>query len=131
MSRMLLETHTHPTIPRLTLDRRADSPFYQARAFIDGRQRTSSTKTSDIRTAFRVAESWYKQQLLPTRARSIDRLGLDPIMSDVYQAYLNTLDDRRRAEAAQRWGPIKAFWETIRLIEIGPKTFRAFYAWRR
>jgi len=40
---MLLETHQRPTIPRPTFERRADSPFYQARAFIDGRQRTASS----------------------------------------------------------------------------------------
>jgi integrase len=128
---MLLESHKHPTIPRLTLDRRADSPFYQARAFIDGKQRGTSTKTDDIRTAFRVAESWYKQQSRPSAERAIDRLGLDPIMADTYAAYIAGLDDKRRAEAAKRWGPVKAFWAPLRLMEIGPKTFRAFYAWRR
>ena len=128
---MLLEKHKHPTIPRLTLDRRADSPFYQARAFIDGRQRATSTKTDDIRTAFRVAESWYKQQTRPSAERKIDRLGLDPIMADVYAAYIATLDARRRGFTAWRWGPIREFWGPLRLIEIGPKTFRAFYAWRR
>ena len=130
MSRVLLDSHVHPTIPRLRLDRRNDSPFYQARTFINGRQFAHFTKTADIRAAFRVAESWYKQHLR-AKPDPLDTLGLDPTVGDVQRAYLDTLDQKRKAEAQKRWGPIKAFWATIRLVEIGPKTFRAFYTWRR
>ncbi len=130
MSRVLLESHKHPQIPRLTLDRRADSPFYQARAFVDGKQRGTSTKTDDIRTAFRIAESWYRQQMR-TKPTVLDKLGLDPVIGDVQRAYLDTLTGAPRKEAAKRWSPIKGYWETVRLCEIGPKTFRTFYGWRR
>jgi len=44
---MLLETHQRPTIPRPILERRADSPFYQAHAFIDGRQRSVASSCKE------------------------------------------------------------------------------------
>jgi integrase len=130
---MLKEVHRHPKFNGLSLDLRHDSPFYQARAFINGRQLAKSTKTDDIRTAFRVAESWYRQQLraTPKKHHPLDKLGLDPTVGDVQRAYADALDRTRKAEAQKRWGPIKSFWDTVRLVEIGPKTFREFYRWRR
>jgi hypothetical protein len=38
MARTLLESHPHPKYPRLTLDLRADSKFYQARIFLDSKR---------------------------------------------------------------------------------------------
>jgi hypothetical protein len=131
MGRVLKEKHRHPTIPQLSLDLRSDSPFYQARAFIDGRQRGTSTKTTDIRTAYRVAESWYRQERRAGQGAAIDRLSVDPILADVYRGYVSALEKRKRPEVEKRWSPIEDFWKNVRLIEIGPKTFRDFYVWRR
>jgi hypothetical protein len=130
MGRMLLESHRHPKIRQLHFDRRADSPYYQARCFIGGKQLAKSTQTHDIRTAFRVGESWFKQQLR-IKPDPLDKLGLDPTVGDIQRGYLDTLTGARRAEAAKRWSPIKRFWQTIRLFEVGPRTFREFYTWRR
>ena len=52
-------------------------------------------------------------------------------MADVYRGYLSTLEKQKRPEAKKRWSPIEHFWESVRLVEIGPKTFRDFYVWRR
>ena len=84
---------------------------------------------TDDRHSHRVqsAESWYKQQLRGGQSRSMDRLGLDPVIKDLFESFHSTLDLRRRAEADKRWGPIKAFWANLRAIEVGPRTFRDFY----
>ena len=131
MGRILKERHKHPVIPRLTLDLRTDSPFYQTRAFIDGRQRSKSTQTTDIRTAFRIAESWYKQELRGAPTRAVDRLGLDPVVGDLFDGFRATLDKKRQAEADKRWGPIRAYWAAVRAVEVNAKTFRDFFNWRR
>jgi hypothetical protein len=62
-TRTLLETHKHPDYPRLLIDLRADSRFYQARVYLDGKQQQWSTKTDQLKTAFKLAEDDYKKRL--------------------------------------------------------------------
>lgn len=102
MGRVLLETHRHPSYPRLALDLRADSRFYQARTYVDGRVKLKSTKTDVLPTAFRVAEDWYRRELKASveasREHPIARLTTDPTMAEQFRSYVDEIEVRKRPE---------------------------------
>jgi integrase len=135
MGRMLLESHKHPKYPRLTLDLRADSRFYQARTFVDGKQVSKSTKTPHLKTALKLAEDYYKKLLRSSvefgKQHPIQKLTSDPTLSELFTSYKSSLEVKKRPEAAKRWGPIQEFWRTLTVSEVGPSTLKEFYRWRR
>jgi hypothetical protein len=52
----ILEQHKHPKFPRLTLQLRSTSAFYQALAFVDGRKHQKSMRTEELTTALKLAQ---------------------------------------------------------------------------
>lgn len=136
MGKVLLESHRHPKYPRLTLDLRTDSRFYQARTFIDGRQRGKSTGVTELSSAFKLAAEWYQKLLRASASEGFRHpvkwgIGAHPTMGEVLRDYLTEIDVRRRPDALMRWGPIQHFWRPIVVSEIDTQTFKAFYRWRR
>src|SRR5262245_7438671 len=117
MPRTLLESHKHPTLPRLSLDKRADSRYWQARTFLDGKVRLKSTKTDELTTAFRLAEEWYRRELRASiaaeRAHPIDKMGRTPTVGDLFQHYRNTLSKPKREQADMRWLAAGLFWRAM------------------
>lgn len=135
-TRTLLESHPHPKYPRLFLDLRHDSRFYQARTFLDSRLQRSSTKTDNLKTAFKVGEDWYRSVCKTSvqfgRQHPIDKLANDPLMSDAFTSYKGALQKASKvAEADKRWGPIAGFWRSLEVTTITSQTFLDFFKWRR
>lgn len=130
-----LETHKHPKHPRLTLHLRSDSQFYQARTYLDGKLRHQSTKTANMRTAFKLADDWYQREVRASaqfgHKHPVERITANPTVSEVFTSYKTSLERKKRPEADKRWGPIADFWRTLYLSEVRPQTFRDFYTWRR
>ena len=56
----ILEQHEHPKYPRLKIQLRRRSRYYQALTFLDGRMWQTSLKTTALETAFKLGEGWYK-----------------------------------------------------------------------
>jgi integrase len=135
MAKKVRETHQHPKYPRLRLDLRDDSAFWQARTFLDGKQRQKSTETANLRTAFKLAEEWYWRELRASvqfgRQHPVEQLTADPVVGEVYRSYLKDTPAAKRPEIEKRWGPIHAFWQAVRISDVNAKTFREFYKWRQ
>src|SRR5262249_17595515 len=64
------------------------------------------------------------------RAHPLDRLT-DHLFGEVFASYRGELPKSRQAEALMRWGTVAEFWRAIPIREVGPQTFRDFFAWRR
>lgn len=127
----VIERHRHSKFPRLSLELRSSSRFWQGLAFVGGRTQQKSTGHHELRTAFRMAEGWYRGLLRATRTTTDPIATRDDTMGELFQRYAGTLGTPQRAEADKRWSPIKSFWATIRQDEVGSKTFHEFYRWRR
>lgn len=131
----VIEQHHHPKYPRLVVDLRTNSRFYQARTFLDGKLVQKSTKTGELRTAFKLAEDWYRRLLRSSvsfgMAHPIDKLTSDPTVAEVFSAYRSTLSEKKRAYADQKWSPIADYWKALLVREVSTQTFRDFYVWRR
>ncbi len=135
MARTLLETHKHPQYPRLALDLRADSRFYQARTYLDGKVWLKSTKTGALPTAFKIAEVWYKAQLKASvseaRQHPLDKLTTDPTIGELFANYRLTLPKHRREYVDIKWGAIGYYWRAITAPDVTPQLIREFYRSRR
>jgi hypothetical protein len=131
----VLERHPHPTYPRLRIELRSDSRFFQAVTRLDDKLRQKTTGTDNLPTALRIAEDWYRRELkasqLAARQHPIDLVLKDPTMAEVYASYARTLEGKAATYADGKWSPIAGFWRTQRLSTINAATFREFYAWRR
>ncbi len=129
------EQHRHPKFPRLVIDLRTNSRFYQARTFLDGKLVQKSTKTTNLPTAFKLAEDWYRRLLRASvsfgMAHPIARLTADPTMAEVFSTYRTGLSAKKQAYAAQKWGPIADYWKALLVREVSTQTFRDFFVWRR
>jgi hypothetical protein len=122
--------------PRLSIDKRTNSRFYQARTFVDGKTVLKSTKTTALPTAFMLAEDWYKRLLRGSvafgRQHPLDKLNSNPTFAEAFGSYRSTLrTDDKRAYADMKWGPISKFWRTILVQDVTTETFREFFASRR
>lgn len=135
MAQTLLESHKHPKYPRLSLDLRADSRFYQARTYLDGKVRLKSTKTIELPTAFKIAEVWYKVQLRASvsegRQHPLDKLTTDPTLAELFANYRLTLQPHRRDYVDIKWGAINYFWRVLTATDVTPQKLREFYTSRR
>src|SRR5262245_63148245 len=102
----VLERYPHPKYPRLTLQQRSSSRFYQAVTFIDGKLRQTSTRSDHLPTAFKLGEDWYrklvKASLASAREHPLDVLAADALVADVYRSYLSTLSKPRQEQASMR-----------------------------
>lgn len=129
------ERHAHPKFPRLSIQLRSDSRFYQAVTFLDGKLRQKSLKTCELPAAFKVGEDWYRRQLRASvefgRQHPIERLTSNPVVAELFASYRSALDSKRRADADKRWSPIQTFWRPLKVAGVQPSTFREFYKWRR
>jgi integrase len=129
MKHVIIETHKHPKFPRLTIDLRSKSRFYQARAYVDG-LRQKSMRTDNLTTAMKLAGEWYKSLLRSVPDHPVH--STHATISERYAAYTASLDtEKRQKQAAMRWSPIKEFWGRKFLDEVVPATFHEFYQWRR
>lgn len=135
MGRMLLESHRHPKLPRLTLDLRADSRYWQARTYLDGKVRLKSTKVETLPAAFKVAEDWYKRELRASvaaaREHPLDRLASTPTIGELYANYRTTLTKARRAYCDTKWGAVAPYWRAVPVTDVTAAKVREFYATRR
>ena len=129
------ESHSHPDYPRLSVQLRVRSRFYQAVTFLDGAKVQKSLKTDNLTTAFKLAEEWYRKLLRASVSEAnrhpIDRLGTDPTMAELFASYRTTLVPSKRDYADMKWSTIQHFWRTLKVTDINAKTFREFYTWRR
>ena len=129
------ESHPHPKYPRLAVQLRRKSRFYQGVVFLDGRKRQKSLKTDRLSTAFKLGEEWYTKLLRASvseaRQHPIDRLGTDPTVGEVFADYRLTLPTAKRAYADMKWSTIADFWRTMAVTDVTPQVFRQFYTWRR
>jgi integrase len=135
MGRLLLESHRHPKLPRLTLDLRADSRYWQARTFLDGKVRLKSTKVESLPAAFRVAEAWYRQELRASiavaREHPLDRLASTPTIGELYASYRTMLTKARRAYCDTKWGAVAPFWRAVPVTDVTAAKVREYYKTRR
>ena len=135
MPNTTVERHKHPKYPRLTILLRADSKYYQAITFLDGKPKQGSLKTSQLPAALKLAEDWYKRELRSSvtfgRQHPIAKLTTDPTKGELFKAYLNDLPRTKQPYALQKWGPIQHFWRARLLSDVTTATFKQFYTWRR
>jgi integrase len=135
MATTVLERHPLPKYPRLTVQLRSNSKFYQAVTYLDGKLRQASVKTTHLPTAFKLAEDWYKREARASvafgRQHPIQQLTTDATLAELYRSYVAELGKPQRAYAAMKWGPIADFWRARTLSTVSTHTFKEFYAWRR
>jgi len=128
----VLEDHAHPTFPRLHVQLRSNSKFYQSITHLDGRYQQKSTKVRELPAAFKVAEEWYRRLI---RATVVDHpvaaLMHNPTVGELFSAYRLTLSKSKQDEALKRWGPIALYWRILLVKDIDAQSFREFYTWRR
>ena len=131
----MVERHTHPDFPRLKIQLRRRSRYYQACIYLDGRLVQKSLKTDKLTTALRLGEEWYRQQLRASvqeaKRHPLDRLASDPTVNELYISYRSILAASKREYADMKWGPIAPYWRALKVSDIDAGTFREFYAWRR
>lgn len=130
MKHKVTEQHVHPKYPRLVIDLRSKSRFYQARTFLDGRLLQHSTKTPELTTALRLAAEWYLS--LQRGQPQHPRIAADSSFADLFPGYKASRQSKgQKTYAQQKWNPIGGFWGHRLVTEITPKTFLEFYQWRR
>ncbi len=131
----ILESHAHPKFPRLYVQLRSNSRFYQAVTYLDNKQRQKSLKQSHLPTAFKFAEDWYRRECRASVSfgmqHPIAELTTDPTMAELFATYRASLPEKKQAYANQKWGPIADFWRALSVRTINAATFRDFYKWRR
>lgn len=133
MAHRVTEKHRSAKYPKLHLELRSSSRYWQGRCFMDGRLHQKSTEHTELRSAMKIAEGWYQDLAKACAATPAHvRAGRDDTMQELYTRYKAMLaTEEQRAQVAMRWGPIKRFWKAIRQADVGPKTFHRFYQWRR
>jgi hypothetical protein len=130
MKHKVTEQHVHPKYPRLVIDLRSKSRFYQARTFLDGRLLQHSTKTPELTTAMRLAAEWYLSLLREQPQHP--RIAPDSSFAELFPGYKASRHTKARQLCAHdKWNPIRAFWGQKLVTNISPKTFLEFYQWRR
>jgi hypothetical protein len=65
---------------------------YQARTFLDGKQLQKSMKTDNLKTAFKLAEDWYRKLLRSSVQVGKKHLstGSDPTIADLFKSSKQT-----------------------------------------
>lgn len=130
MKHKVTEQHVHPKHPRLVIDLRSKSRFYQARTFLDGRLLQHSTKTPELTTAMRLAAEWYLSLLRGQPQHP--RISSDSSFAELFPGYKTSRQTKDKQDyARQKWNPIRDFWGEKLVTDISPKTFLEFYQWRR
>jgi hypothetical protein len=126
----VLERYPHPKLPRLTIQLRSDSRFYQAVTFLDDKLKQHSLKTTNLPTAFKLAEDWHKREVRASVSfglqHPIAKLTSDPTMAELFATYCAELDKPKQPYAKQKWSPIIAFWRARLLSSVNSDTFREF-----
>lgn len=135
MAVKVLENHTHPKHQRLYLQLRSNSKFYQAVTYLDGKLVQKSTKTTELTTAFKLADEWYRLLIRGSVAfgyqHPVAAALSDPTLAETFASYRSTLPKGKQDNANERWSPIADYWRTIKPRDITAQTFRDFYTWRR
>jgi hypothetical protein len=135
VAKKITDKHSHPKHQRLVVFLRTDSKFYQAQTYLDGKLRQTSTKSTHLPTAFKLAEDWYKREVRSSvqfgRQHPIAKLTSDPTMGELYGAYYRDLPKHQQGWAEMKWSPIEDFWRAKTLSTVSTQTFKDFYAWRR
>lgn len=127
--------HPHPQFPRLSIQLRPRSRFYQAVTYLDRRLVQKSLKTEHLTTAFQLAVEWYRRLLRASEAEArqhpLDRLAVDPTIGELYVSWSATLPPLALDYAKQKWSPISAYWRGVDVTALTAQTFRDFFTWRR
>jgi integrase len=131
----VVERHPHPKFKRLSVQLRTDSRFYQAVSYLDGKLRQSSTKTTHLPTALKLAEDWYRRELRASVAlgnqHPLDRITSNPTIAEVFKSYRRDLTPEQQDRVDERWFPIQDYWRGRELNTISSNTFKEFFVWRR
>lgn len=118
----ILESHAHPKFPRLYVQLRSNSRFYQALTYLDNKQRQKSLKQSHLPTAFKFAEDWYRRECRASVSfgmqHPIAELTKDATMAELFATYRASLPEKKQAYANQKWGPIADFWRALSVRTI-------------
>jgi len=129
----VLEQHAHPKFPRLSVQLRSNSRFYQAVTFLDGRLIQRSMRSEALETSLKLAGEWYARECRASVARSKQHptAHLNPTVSELLQSHLADLTPKKKADALMRWGPIAPYWRALLVSDITYQTFKKFLTWRR
>lgn len=130
MSKTVAFNEPHPKYPRLKIQLRSKSKFYQAWTFHDGRPQQHSTKTTSLQSAFKIGGEWYLK-ILRSKRPAHPRVATDASCAEIYAAYKNKLESKKRFYAEMKWRPIREFWGEIPIADISATTFHDFTAWRQ
>jgi integrase len=136
MANSVTERHRHPQFPRLRIELRSSSRYYQAVTQIDGRLRQSSLKVTQLETALRLAEDWYRRELRASvefgQQHPYARLTADPTMAELFASYRQSMPtEQRRVYVKAKWSPIAPFWRSRTVSTVKTQTFKEFFVWRR
>lgn len=131
----VIEKHTHPQQPRLSLLLRTGQQNWLARTYLHGKLRYKSTGTPVLTTALRLANEWYVA-LLRTEQNRTSKRKKHPrqiaTIGDAYEHYAASLTKPSKQDTARfQWGVCEEFWSGIPLDEVSPRVFKDFYAKRR
>lgn len=129
MKHTVVERHVHPKFSRLFIELRSKSRFYQSLTFLDGRLRQKSTKTTQLKTALKLSEEWYRSELGAKNEHPVH--SIDATMAERFAAYVVSLPKDRQQDARNRWSPIHGFWGGLYMKDVSPRTYHDFYRWRR
>jgi hypothetical protein len=125
----IVEQHKHPDYPRLTIQLRRRSRFYQSLTFLDGRKLQHSLKTDKLHTALKLGAEWYRtvlrSSITEAKQHPLDRLGTTPTVADVFKSFRLTLPPHRKAYVDEKWGALIDFWRTVIVTDVTPQMFRA------
>src|SRR5690242_18799599 len=106
------ERHFHPKYPRLRVELRTDSKFSQAVTRLDSKLRQHSTRSTNLSTALRLAEDWYRRDVKASAAAArqhpLDSITKDPTVAGAWASYERTLGDKKQTYANGKWNPICA-----------------------
>src|ERR1700680_1695782 len=102
--------YPHPKFPRLSVQQRSNSRFYQAVTFIDGKLRQWSTKTPDLPLALKLSEDWYRREVRASapfgNAHPIAKLTRAPTIAELFASYCAAQEPPKQAYVRMRWKPI-------------------------
>jgi len=131
----VLERHRSEKYPRLYIERRNNSRFYQLSTFLDGRRIQRSLKTEQLSKATKLADDEYKRLLRGSvsagRKHPIDRAGIDPTIGELFLSFKTELAPSKRAYFEMKWSTIAPFWRSVEVSEATTPKLKEFIAWRK
>lgn len=101
-----MENHTHPILGgRAYIFRRDRSPFWQAAAFVNGRNYRHSTRAEDLARAVHEAEEWYISLRGQATAGTLPAAeeAQEPIFREVADQFMKEYEVMTEGQRSPRW----------------------------